>query len=97
MIPAIYARFARSQLAHQWTPLVAFGLGVIICVLLVFARQLKLAFILAGPIVLLPWVLFLACYQFRAGLKRSIIWSWFNAAILDCLLLVALIWPFIGT
>jgi hypothetical protein len=80
---------------HRWTPLIACGLGAIICALLVFVRQPKLAVMLAGPIVLLPWVLFLACYQFRPGCNRSATGSWFNSTILDGLLLVALIWPFI--
>lgn len=93
MTPKLYTKCAISLNKYRWPLLAVIAVSVILIASLIFLKQVIFGFALAGPLVLLPWVVFLLCYWFRPGIRRWTFILWCQAIMLDVLFVVALFWP----
>jgi len=94
MTPDIYATYAIPLNKYRWPLLIAIFISAIFIAALIFLNQAILGLVLAGPLILVPWVAFLLCCWFQSEVKHDTFILWCQAIMLDVLFIVALLWPF---
>ncbi|MET4571169.1 hypothetical protein [Rhodanobacter soli] len=95
MTPKAYAKYANKLLVYRRAIFVVMLAGMVLFILLIIIKHPVAGFAIAGPFILIPWVIFLLCYWFRQNNYRWSIILWLQAIMLDILIIIALSWPFI--